>query len=62
MLTIKQFRNKYHMTLRQLAEEVGTTPTTISKYEKGEWMLNQAVIDTIREKYGKEIRPLLRRR
>ncbi|MBR1708733.1 MAG: helix-turn-helix transcriptional regulator [Clostridia bacterium] len=32
MLTLKQFRQKYKMTQKQLAEFLGTTPTTLSKY------------------------------
>lgn len=60
MLTMKQFRNKYHLTQKELAEKIGTTPATISKYEHGEWHMNQYVIDRIREEYGEEIRPLMR--
>ena len=58
MLSLKQFRNKYKITQKELAEIVGTTPTTISKYENGIWTINQAVIDTIFEKYGEKIRAI----
>ena len=59
MLTLKQFRNKYKLTQKELAAILGTTPATISKYEHGEWHLNQGVIDYIKEEYGEDIRPLL---
>ena len=61
MLTLKQFRNKYTITQKDLAAKVGVTPTTLSKYERGEWMINQAVIDRIKAEYGEDIRPLARR-
>ena len=61
MLTLKQFRNKYKITHKDLAAKVGVTPTTLSKYERGEWMINQAVIDRIKAEYGEDIRPLARR-
>ena len=61
MLTLKQFRNKYKITQKDLAAKVGVTPTTLSKYERGEWMINQAVIDRIKAEYGEDIRPLARR-
>ena len=47
------------MTQKELAEKVGTTPTTISKYETGQWVMNQAVIDQIYEEFGERVRPLL---
>ena len=59
-LTLKQFRRKYHLTQRDLAEKIGTTTTTISKYETGQWVMNQVLIDRIFEEYGEVIRPLLR--
>ncbi len=58
MLSLKQFRNKYHLSQRALASILGTTPTTLSKYETGEWVINQMFIDKIKEMYGEEIRPL----
>ena len=61
MLTLKQFRNKYKITQKDLAAKVGVTPTTLSKHERGEWMINQAVIDRIKAEYGEDIRPLARR-
>ena len=61
MLTLKQFRNKYKITQKDLAAKVGVTPTTLSMYERGEWMINQAVIDRIKAEYGEDIRPLARR-
>lgn len=60
MLTLKQFRNKYQMTQKELASQIGITPTTLSKYEHGEWIINQAVIDKIKVLYGEDIRPLIR--
>ena len=59
-ITLKQFRRKYHLTQRDLAEKIGTTTTTISKYETGQWVMNQVLIDRIFEEYGEVIRPLLR--
>ena len=61
MLTLKQFRNKYKLTQKELAQKVGVTPTTLSKYENGEWHINQAVIDKIEEKYGEAIRSVQHR-
>ena len=58
MLTLKQFRNKYHLTQKELVEKLHTTPTTISKYENGIWVINQSVIDWIKKEYGEDIRPL----
>ena len=58
MLTLKQFRNKYHLSQRALAEILGTTPTTLSKYETGQWMINHIIIDKIKELYHEDIRPL----
>ena len=46
MLSLKQFRNKYKITQKELAKIIGTTT------------INQAVIDTIYEKYGEQIRPI----
>ena len=57
-MTLKQFRSRAGMTQKELAQMIGVTPLTLSRYEKGEWMLNQYVIDRIRELYGVEIRPL----
>lgn len=57
-MTLKQFRSKTGMTQKGLAQIVGVTPLTLSRYEKGEWMLNQSVINKIRELYGVDIRPL----
>ena len=58
MLTLKQFRKKYHLTQKELAQILGTTPTTLSHYENGRWHLDQSVIDTIKERYGETIRPV----
>ena len=58
MLSLRQFRNKYCLSQRALASILGTTPTTISKYETGQWVMNQAVIDKIKQLYGEDIRPL----
>ena len=58
MLTLKQFRKKYGLTQKQLAEMLGTTPATLSKYENGEWHINQIVIDKIRDDFGEVIRPV----
>jgi len=58
MITLKQFRNKYKLTQKQLAAIIGTTPATLSKYENGYWTINQAVIDKIAELYGEQIRPV----
>ena len=62
MLTLKQFRDRYNITQKELARQVGVTPTTLSKYEHGEWLINQAVIDKIKELYGVDIRPLKSRK
>lgn len=62
MLTLKQFRTKYNITQRDLATQVGVTPATLSKYEHGEWLINQTEIDKILELYGVEIRPVKRKR
>ncbi len=58
MLSLKQFRNKYHLTQKALAEMLGITPTTLSKYENGKWTINQYVIDWIKENYNEDIRPI----
>lgn len=46
------------MTQKQLAEFLGTTPTTLSKYENGQSYINQYVIDKIQKEYGETIRPV----
>ena len=56
MLTLKQFRNKYKLTQKELAQILEITPTTLSKYENGEWHINQSVIDKIQAEYGEAIR------
>ena len=61
MISLKRFRKKYGLTQKELAQKVGTTPTTISKYENGEWRLNQAVIDAIKDEYGEDISAVQRR-
>ena len=61
MLTLKQFRRKNNLTQKELAQALGVTPTTLSKYENGEWQINQAVIDKIEAEYGEEIRPVQHR-
>ena len=58
MFTLKQFRLKYKLTQKELAQKIGTTPTTISMYENGKWVINQYVIDKIKEEYGEDIRPV----
>ena len=58
MLTLKQFRRKYKLTQKELAQVLGVTPATLSKYENGEWHINQAVIDKIEAEYGELIRPV----
>ena len=58
MITLKQFRRKYNLTQKELAEKLHTTPTTLSKYENGRWHINQYVIDRIKEEYGEDIRPI----
>ena len=58
MLTLKQFRNKYKLTQKELAQVLGVTSATLSKYENGEWHINQAVIDKIEAEYGEAIRPV----
>ena len=60
-VTLKQFQTRSGLTQKELAQMIGVTPQTLSKYEKGEWALNQIVIDRIRELYGAEIRPLKNR-
>ncbi len=62
MLTLKPFRDRYNITQKELARQVGVTPTTLSKNEHGEWLINQAVIDKIKELYGVDIRPLKSRK
>ena len=58
MLTLRQFRKRYGITQKELAEVVGTTPSTLSKYENGQWIINQAVVDKIKELYDVDIRPV----
>ena len=58
MLSLKQFRNKYHLTQKELAAIIGTTPSTLSKYENGIWTINQCVIDIIKKEYGEDIKPI----
>lgn len=58
MLTLKQFRKKYKITQKGLAQLVGTTPATLSKYENGIWHINQHVIDVIKREYDEDIRPM----
>ena len=57
-LTLKQFRLKYKLSQKALAELIGTTARTLSMYESGRWVINQYVIDKIKELYGENIRPL----
>lgn len=57
-MTLKEFRKKYNLTQKELAEKIGITPTTISMYENGKWIMNQAVIDRIKEEYGEYIQPV----
>ena len=57
-LTLKQFRLKYKLSQKALAELLGTTARTLSMYESGRWVINQYVIDKIKELYGESIRPL----
>ena len=46
------------ITQKDLASQIGTTPTTLSKYENGQWHINQYVIDFIKREYGVDIRPV----
>lgn len=57
MLTLKQFRKKYHLSQKELAAILHTTTTTLSHYENGRWHINQSVIDCIKELYGEDIKP-----
>lgn len=57
MLTLKEFRKKYHLTQAALAKEIGTTPHTISMYENNRWVMNEFVAEYIKEKYGEKIKP-----
>ena len=57
-MTLKQFRSRAGLSQKEMAQIVGVTPLTLSRYEKGEWTLNQSVINKIRELYGVDIRPL----
>ena len=58
MLTLKQFRKKYKITQKELAQKIGCTSKTLSMYENGKWVINQHVFDRIKEEYGEDIRPL----
>ena len=58
MITLKQFRKKYNLTQKELAQKLGATPTTLSKYENGYWIINQVFFDRIKEEYGENIRPV----
>lgn len=58
MLILKQFRAKYKLTQKELAQRIGTTPTTISMYENGKWVISQRVIDWAKAEYGEDIRPV----
>ena len=40
MMTLKEFREKYNLTQKELARQIGTTPGTISMYENGKWIMN----------------------
>ncbi len=62
MQTLRQFRSRRKITQKDLAKQVGVTPSTLSKYESGEWVINQAVIYKIKEMYGVDIRPLKSRK
>ena len=42
-MTLKQFRSRTGMTQKGLAQMMGITPLTLSRYEKGEWMLNLTI-------------------
>jgi len=57
-LTLKQFRLKYKLSQKALAEVLGTTARTLSMYESGRWVINEYVIDKIKELYGENIRPV----
>jgi transcriptional regulator with XRE-family HTH domain len=61
MLTLKQFRNKYKLTQKELAGKLGITPSTLSMYENGKWTINRNVIDQIMREYGEDIRPVRKR-
>ena len=55
---LREMRALLGLTQKELAQIVGVTSLTLSRYEKGEWTLNQSVINKIRELYGFDIRPL----
>ena len=57
-LTLKQFRLKYKLSQKALAEVLGTTARTLSMYESGRWVINEYIIDKIKELYGENIRPV----
>ena len=50
----------WKLTQNELAQRIGTTPTAISMYENGKWVINQSVIDWAKSEYGEDIRPLKR--
>ena len=54
-MTLKQFRSRTGLTQKELAQIVGVTQLTLSRYEKGEWTLNQSVINRIKELYGTDM-------
>ena len=54
-MTLKQFRSRTGLTQKELAQTVGITQQTLSRYEKGEWTLNQSVINRIKELYGTDM-------
>ena len=57
-LTLKQFRLKYKLSQKALAEVLGTTARTLSMYESGRWVINEYIIDKIKELYGENTRPV----
>jgi DNA-binding XRE family transcriptional regulator len=57
-LTLKQFRLKHKLSQKALAEVLCTTARTLSMYESGRWVINEYIIDKIKELYGENIRPV----